>query len=61
MSVTWVFDDGTTVSQELADAPEMQRVSVDATSSQVQLRIDAVTGDPERDFTAISEVSIQGV
>jgi actin-like ATPase involved in cell morphogenesis len=59
-SVTWIFDDGTTVSQQLADAPDMQRVSVDAVSSSVQLRIDGVTGDPERDFTAISEVSVQG-
>jgi hypothetical protein len=60
-SVTWVFDDGTTVSQQLADAPDMQRVNVDVESTTVQLRIEGVTGDPERDFTAISEVALAGV
>jgi hypothetical protein len=58
--VTWSFDDGTTVTQQLADAGEMQRVSVDTVSTTVSLRIDAVTANPERDFTAISEVSVQG-
>jgi hypothetical protein len=58
--VTWLFDDGTSVSQELVDTPEMQTVPVDATSRFVELRIDGVTADPARDFTAISEVTIQG-
>jgi hypothetical protein len=52
--------DGTTVPQTLSDNRQMQTVSVDATTSTVRLRIDGVTPDPERDFTAISEATIRG-
>jgi hypothetical protein len=60
-TVTWTFDDGSTVTQQLVDTPEMQWIAVDATSSQVALHIDGVTADPERDFTAVSEVAVHGV
>jgi hypothetical protein len=59
--VTWQFDDGSApVVQELRDAAEMQRVAVSAQATTVTLRIDGVTADPERDFTAISEVDVRG-
>jgi hypothetical protein len=60
-SVTWRFDDGTEVTQVLADSPTVQLMPVDATTATVSLRIDGVTADPLRDFTAISEVAVQGV
>jgi molecular chaperone DnaK len=58
--VTWIFDDGTTAAQTLSDTREKQTIEVDATSRNVRLRIDAVTPNPERDFTAISEATIRG-
>jgi hypothetical protein len=59
--VTWQFDDGSApVVQELRDAPEMQRVAVSAQATTVTLKIDGVTADPERDFTAISEIDVRG-
>jgi hypothetical protein len=58
--VTWQFDDGTTVAQALSDSAEMQMVAVSAEASTVTLHIDGVTGEPERDFTAISEVDVRG-
>lgn len=58
--VTWRFDDGTEVTQPLQDAAEMQTIEVDATTRTIELSIDGVTPDPDRDFTAISELTIQG-
>jgi hypothetical protein len=58
--VTWLFDDGTDARQTLADTRDMQTLAVDARTSTIRLRIDGVTPSPERDFTAISEVSVQG-
>lgn len=59
-SVTWLFDDGTQATQTLSDVRQLQTVSVDATTTTVRLRLDGVTGSPERDFTAISEVTARG-
>jgi hypothetical protein len=59
-TVTWVFDDGTEVQQTLSDTRGMQTLAVDATTTTIGLRIDGTTAAPERDFTAISEVSVQG-
>jgi hypothetical protein len=59
-TVTWLFDDGTEARQTLSDTREMQTQAVDATTTTIGLRIDGVTGSPGRDFTAISEVSVQG-
>jgi hypothetical protein len=59
--VTWQFDDGSApVVQDLRDAREMQRVAVSAQATTVTVRIDGVTADPERDFTAISEIDVRG-
>lgn len=59
-AVTWIFDDGTQVPQSLSDIRQLQSVAVNATTTSIRLRIDGVTGSPERDFTAISEVSARG-
>jgi hypothetical protein len=60
LAVTWIFDDGTTVSQDLREAPEMQPIGVTATSTTVRLRIDAVTEPGGKDFTAMSEIGVRG-
>ncbi len=60
LKVTWLFDDGTTVSQDLRDASEMQSVGVTATSSTIRMRIEAVTEPGGRDFTAVSELGVRG-
>jgi hypothetical protein len=59
-TVTWLFDDGTQAHQTLHDTRDMQTLAVDATTTTIGLRIDGTTAAPERDFTAISEVSVQG-
>jgi hypothetical protein len=59
-TVTWRFDDGSSATQDLADQATMQTLAVDVTTTTITLRLDAVTSSPERDFTAISEISVQG-
>jgi hypothetical protein len=59
-TVTWLFDDGTETRQTLADTRDMQTLAVDATTTTIGLRIEGTTAAPERDFTAVSEVSVQG-
>jgi hypothetical protein len=59
-TVTWLFDDGTETRQTLADTRDMQTLAVDATTTTIGLRIDGTTAAPGRDFTAVSEVSVQG-
>ena len=59
--VTWEFDDGTRVTQDLIDLATMQRIDVDATTRKIVLHIDGVTADPERNFTPISEIAVRGV
>ena len=65
LSADWIFDDGTTVSQQFAKNRAMQqRVIKPVTTSVVRLRITAVSppgkGRAARDETAISEVLILG-
>lgn len=65
LSVDWVFDDGTSVSQLLTETRALQRLTVPTvTTSTVRLRITAVsppgTGPAARDDTAISEVALVG-
>ena len=60
IDVTWEFDDGQRISQRLVDVATMQRVEVDAATRTIVLHIEGVTADPERDFTAISEVAVRG-
>lgn len=64
-TVTWVFDDGTEVTQELADDDTLQSVPVEAVeTTTVELRIIEVTapgtGPDARDFTAVSDVQLSG-
>ena len=58
--VEWVFDDGTTVPQTLADTAAVQSVDVDVTTTTVTIRLVAVSepgkGPSRRDFTAISDL-----
>lgn len=62
--VEWVFDDGTTVAQDLDDTTAVQSVDVDVTTTTVTLRLVAVSapgsGRAARDYTAISDVSLVG-
>jgi Zn-dependent protease with chaperone function len=59
--VRWHFDDGTVVAQRFQDRPSMQHLAVDVTASSVTIEIvGTVPGDPDHDYTAISDVSIIG-
>jgi hypothetical protein len=65
ISVDWIFDDGSTVSQQFSATRSMQSQDIDpVTTSTVRLRITAVsppgTGRAARNDTAISEVSLVG-
>jgi hypothetical protein len=65
LAVEWVFDDGSTVSQDFAQIPAIQTRSVPpVTTSTVQIRITSVSppgrGPAARNDTAISEVSLVG-
>ena len=64
LSVEWVFDDGTTVAQDLTDTEAVQSVDVDVTTTTVVLRLVSVsdpgTGRASRDYTAISDLSFVG-
>ena len=61
LTVEWVFDDGSTLIQELDDTAEMQSVDVDATTTTITVRLLEVSapgeGPASRDFTAISDLS----
>ena len=64
--VSWSFDDGSVVRQDLAQRPRMQTVRVGAEATRtIRLRLIEVTepmrGPLGRDFTAISELLIAGV
>lgn len=62
--VEWVFDDGTTVGQDLQDTTELQSVDVEVTTTTITLRLVTVsapgTGRAARDYTAISDLSLVG-
>jgi hypothetical protein len=63
--VSWTFDDGTSLTQDLAETTAMQVLELpDVTTSTVQLTILGVTepapGAEGRDFTAISDVALVG-
>lgn len=65
LSVTWGFDDGTSIEQTFAERPAVQRLKVaPVQTGTVTITITSVTppggGDLGRDYTAISEVSITG-
>jgi hypothetical protein len=63
LSVQWVFDDGTTLTQDLEDSTALQTIDVDGvTTSTITLRLVSVSapgkGRATRDYTAISDLSI---
>ncbi len=65
LSVTWTFEDGTSVEQTFEERPRMQRLKVPPVrTSTVTLTITSTTppgpGDLGRDYTAISEVEVIG-
>ncbi|MBZ5736787.1 discoidin domain-containing protein [Nocardioides mangrovi] len=61
-SVQWVFDDGSTVDQDLGDTTDLQSTDVDVTTTKVTLRLVTVSapgkGASSRDYTAISDLSL---
>lgn len=61
-SVEWVFDDGSTVSQDLGDTSDLQSTDVDVTTTTITLRLVAVSapgkGPASRNYTAISDLSL---
>jgi Protein of unknown function (DUF2510) len=60
---TWSFDDGTSAPQQLRSTRMMQRLTLSSptVTKVVSLRIDSVAGGtPGHDFTAISEIEIDG-
>jgi len=65
LSVTWGFDDGTSIEQTFAERPAVQRLKVPPVQTgTITLTITSVTppgsGTLGRDYTAISEVSVTG-
>ena len=59
--VRWHFDDGTAVAQRFQDQPTMQQIAVEATTSRVVVEIlTTLPGDPDHDYTSISDISILG-
>ena len=65
LAVDWIFDDGSTVSQQLGTSRTMQQTAIKpVTTDVVRLRITAVSppgkGRAARDDTAISEVLLIG-
>lgn len=65
-SVTWTFDDGTDVTQKLAQDRSLQSIDIDpVTTTAVRIRLDTVTapgsGKSARDNTAISDVLLFGI
>ncbi|MGZ6754569.1 MAG: NADase-type glycan-binding domain-containing protein [Nocardioides sp.] len=66
LRVAWVFDDGTTITQDLTDTRGLQTLKVDGVRTRtVTIRLDSVstpgTGRARRDYTPISDVSLVGV
>ena len=62
--VTWTLDNGQTVTQQLTNStsPQLIDLNTPTSASSVTLHIDSTTGpgDPHFDFTAISEVVVNG-
>jgi hypothetical protein len=60
-AVRWHFSDGTVIRQRFQDRPTMQWVAVEVTAGRVLVEIvTTVPGDPDHDYTPISDVSIVG-
>lgn len=61
LAVTYTFDDGSTVSQQLADQATYQSVTVDKVSSRVAIRIDGTVQWGTDSDTIISDVRFSGL
>jgi Zn-dependent protease with chaperone function len=60
-AVRWHFSDGTIIGQRFQDQPTMQQIAVEVTASWLLVEIVAtVPGDPDHDYTPMSDVSIVG-
>jgi hypothetical protein len=64
LQVEWLFDDGTTVAQDLDETTDLQTTDVDVTTKTVRLHLVEVsrpgTGKAARNMTPVSEVSLTG-
>jgi LysM repeat protein len=61
--VRWTFDDGTTVTQDLADSRDMQSIDVDVTTSSATMQILSTYppgGELPRDMVPVAEVQFIG-
>lgn len=67
LAVTWTFEDGSSVTQDLEETRELQVLTLDdpVTTSTVELTLVTVTapgrGPSARNYTAISDVALVGV
>jgi hypothetical protein len=64
LAVEWLFDDGSTVRQDLEETTDLQKTGVDVTTKTVRLRLVEVsppgTGKAARNMTPVSEVGLTG-
>jgi hypothetical protein len=64
LEVEWLFDDGSSVKQDLRQTKELQTVDVDVTAKTVRLRLVEVSapgkGPAARNMTPVSEVGLTG-
>ena len=62
-AVTWGFDDGSTLRQELIEGPSTQTIAADVVTTTVTLTLEEVSAPGEtggRDFTPVSDVRLIG-
>ena len=64
LRVEWLFDDGTSVTQDLRQTTDVQTTAVHVTTKTVRLRLVEVTapgtGPSARDMTPVSEIALAG-
>jgi hypothetical protein len=60
LAVEYRFSDGSTARQTFEDSRERQGIAVDVATTSVEVVILDTTDAPDRDFTAISEISFRG-
>jgi len=61
LEAEWIFDDGTTIVQHLDESSKMQSLDVGPIqTSTLQLRILIVTAPGDRNYTAVSDLLIEG-
>jgi hypothetical protein len=60
LAVRYRFDDGSAVDASFSQSPTLQPTAVQVTTRTVTVEITRTSPAPERDFTAISELSFEG-